>query len=41
MISSGHRSAFLVSTLASVQGLRLALAAWNSGAPDPGTENDS
>src|SRR6184192_1269259 len=37
MISSGPRSGFSVSTFASVQGLRLAVAAWKSGAPDAGT----
>ena len=37
MISSGPRSGFSVSTLASVRGLRLAVAAWNSGAPEAGT----
>jgi hypothetical protein len=36
-ISNGPRSGFSVSTLASVQGLRLAVAAWNSGAPEAGT----
>ena len=41
MISSGPRSGFLVSTFASVQGLRLAVAAWKSGAPGAGTENCS
>ena len=38
MISSGPRSGFSLSTFASVQGLRLAAAAWKSGAPEPGTE---
>ncbi len=37
MISSGPRSGFSVSTLASVQGFRLAAAAWKSGAPEAGT----
>ena len=37
MISSGPRSAFSVSTFASVHGLRFAVAAWNSGAPAAGT----
>src|SRR5205809_7344318 len=37
MIRSGPRSGLSVSTLTSVQGLRLAVAAWNSGAPDAGT----
>jgi hypothetical protein len=37
MISSGPRSGFLVSTFASVQGLRLAAAAWNRGLPAAGT----
>jgi hypothetical protein len=36
-ISSGPRSAFSVSTFTSVQGLRLAVAAWKSGAPEAGT----
>src|SRR5205085_7871510 len=36
-ISSGPRSGFLLSTLASVHGFRLAVAAWNSGAPGAGT----
>ena len=34
MISSGPRLGFLLSTFASVHGLRLAVAAWNSGAPE-------
>jgi hypothetical protein len=37
MISSGPRSGFLVLTLTSVYGLRLAVAAWNSGSPAAGT----
>ena len=37
MISSGPRSGFSVSTFASVHGLRLAAAAWNSGSPGAGT----
>src|SRR5207237_7238049 len=37
MNSSGPRSALVVSTLASVQGLRLAVAAWKRGLPDAGT----
>jgi hypothetical protein len=37
MMRSGPRSGFLVFTLALVQGLRLAVAAWNSGTPEPGT----
>ena len=37
MISSGQRSGFLVSTFASVHGLKLAAAAWNSGLPGAGT----
>ena len=37
MISSGPRSGFLVLTFASVHGLRLAVAAWKSGAPGAGT----
>src|SRR5207249_8997180 len=37
LISSGPRAAFSVSTFASVQGFRLAVAAWKSGAPDAGT----
>ena len=36
MISSGPRSGFLVLTLTSVHGLRLAVAAWNSGTPGAG-----
>ncbi len=40
-ISSGPRSGFSVSTFTSVQGLRLAVAAWKSGAPDAGTANVS
>ena len=36
MMSSGPRPGFLVSTFASVHGLRLAAAAWNSGTPEPG-----
>src|SRR2546423_7076155 len=40
-MSSGPRSGFLVRTFTSVHGLRFALAAWKSGAPDPGTENIS
>ena len=35
-ISSGPRLGFLLSTLASVQGFRLAAAAWKSGSPGPG-----
>jgi hypothetical protein len=38
MINSGPRCGFSVSTLASVHGLRLAAAAWNSGFPEVGTE---
>ena len=41
MISSGPRSGFLVFTFASVQGFRLAVAAWKSGAPDAGTANSA
>src|SRR6476661_3352438 len=41
MISSGPRSGFFASTLASVQGLKLAAAAWKIGSPDPGTEYSS
>ncbi|MDB5944295.1 MAG: hypothetical protein JWQ13_3861 [Ramlibacter sp.] len=37
MISSGPRCGLSVSTFASVQGLRLADAAWKSGAPEAGT----
>jgi len=37
----GARSGFLVSTFASVQGLRFAVAAWKSGTPDAGTANVS
>src|SRR5207253_2674491 len=32
---------FAVSTFASVQGLRFAVAAWNRGVPDAGTANSS
>jgi len=32
---------FTVLTLTSVHGLTFAAAAWNSGAPDAGTANDS
>jgi hypothetical protein len=38
MISSGPRSGFLLSTLASVQGFRFAFAAWKIVFPDPATE---
>src|SRR4051794_34038366 len=41
MSSSGPRSERLVSTLASVQGLRFAAAAWNRGAPGAATWNVS
>jgi hypothetical protein len=41
MMRRGPRSGFLVSTFASVQGLRFAVAAWKSGAPDAGTANVS
>src|SRR4030081_2089528 len=41
MISSGRRSGFLVSTFTSVNALRFAVAAWNSGTPDAGTWNSS
>jgi hypothetical protein len=37
MSSGGPRSGLSVSTLASVQGLRFAVAVWNSGAPDAAT----
>jgi hypothetical protein len=37
MISSGPRSAFSVSTFSSVQGCRLAAAAWKIGSPEAGT----
>lgn len=37
MISRGPRTGLSVSTLASDQGLRLAAAAWNSGAPGAAT----
>jgi len=37
MISIGPRSGFMVSTLASVHGLRFAAAAWKIGTPDAGT----
>src|SRR5216683_5557774 len=39
VINRGPRSGFSISTFASVQGLRLAVAAWNNGAPDAGTAN--
>src|SRR5260370_21441282 len=39
MISIGPRSGFLLSALASVKGLRLAVAAWNSGVPEAGEAN--
>ena len=38
---SGPRSGFSVSTFASVHGLKLAVAAWKSGAPGAGTANSS
>src|SRR3989442_11200953 len=41
MSSSGPRSELLLLTFASVQGLRLAAAAWNSGAPGAATWNVS
>ena len=41
MISRGPRLGFLVSTFASVQGLRFSAAAWNSGAPGAATWNVS
>src|SRR5438105_10165878 len=41
MSSSGPRSELLLLTFASVHGLRLALAAWNSGAPGAATWNVS
>src|SRR2546430_1569999 len=41
MSSSGPRSGFLLLTFASVHGLRLALAAWKSGAPEAATWNVS
>src|SRR6267143_862076 len=37
MISTGPRPSFSTSTLASVHGLRLAVAAWKSGTPEAGT----
>ena len=37
MISIGPRPGFFVSTFTSVHGLRFAIAAWKSGAPEPGT----
>ena len=37
MISSGPRSGLATTTLASVNGLRLASTSWKSGAPDAGT----
>src|SRR5207253_2341763 len=39
MMSRGPRSGFTVLTLTSVHGFTV--AAWNSGAPDAGTANDS
>jgi len=41
MSRSGPRSGFLVSTFASVHGLRFAVAAWKIGAPGAGTAKDS
>ena len=41
MIRSGPRSGLSLSTCASVHGLRLAVAAWKSGAPDAGTAKSS
>jgi hypothetical protein len=41
MISRGPRSGFSLSTLASVHGLRFAVAAWKSGAPEAGTAKSS
>jgi hypothetical protein len=41
MISSGPRSGFSVSALASVHGLTFSAAAWNRGAPEAGTANVS
>ena len=41
MISSGPRSGFLLLTFASVQGLRLAVAAWKIGLPEAGTAYSS
>ena len=38
-MSNGPRSGFLVLTFTSVHGLRLAVAAWNSGSPAAGTAN--
>ena len=38
MISRGPRWGFLLSTRASVQGLRLAVAAWKRGTPDAGKQ---
>jgi hypothetical protein len=37
MSSIGPRPGFLVSALTWVKGLMLAVAAWNSGIPEPGT----
>jgi hypothetical protein len=37
MISMGPRRGFVLSTFASVNGLMLAVAAWNSGIPEPAT----
>jgi hypothetical protein len=39
--NSGPRCGFLWSTFASVRGLKLAVAAWNSGAPGAATWNVS
>src|SRR3954454_6781753 len=41
MSNSGPRSELLLFTFASVHGLRLAVAAWNSGAPGAATWNVS
>ncbi len=37
MMSNGPRSGFFDFTLASVHGLKFAVAAWKSGTPEPGT----
>jgi len=41
MNRSGPRSGFLLSTFASVHGVRLAAAAWKIGAPDAGADVSS
>jgi hypothetical protein len=39
MMSKGPRSGFFEFTFGSVQGFRLAVAAWKSGAPEAGTQD--